>query len=101
MNSGFKNTILGIMIGGATVAGGYALFDNNSTGNETLNSGYIRTDNPKETRSVLSNGGADKDCSDFSTHLEAQLFFDANGGPASDPHNLDRNGDGRACESLP
>lgn len=101
MNSELKNIILGIMIGGVTVAGGYALFDNNSVGSETLNSGYTRTDNQKETRSILSTGGADKDCSDFSTHIEAQLFFEANGGPASDLHNLDRNGDGQACESLP
>lgn len=44
---------------------------------------------------------ADKDCSDFATQAEAQAFFIANGGPTSDPHRLDSEGDGLACESLP
>lgn len=44
-------------------------------------------------------GGGDKDCSDFSTHEEAQRFFEAQG--SSDPHRLDRDKDGVACETLP
>jgi endonuclease YncB( thermonuclease family) len=46
----------------------------------------------------------DRDCSDFSTQREAQLFFLRNGGPESDPHRLDDafgQGNGIACESLP
>ena len=43
----------------------------------------------------------DRDCSDFSTQAQAQDFFLSQGGPGSDPHNLDADGDGRACESLP
>lgn len=43
----------------------------------------------------------DYDCSDFSTQAEAQRFFEAEGGPREDYHNLDRDGDGVACESLP
>jgi hypothetical protein len=43
---------------------------------------------------------ADKDCDDFSTWEEAQRFFEKNGGPAQDPHRLDRDGDGLACEDL-
>ena len=43
----------------------------------------------------------DKDCSDFSTWEEAQRFFEENGGPAKDPHRLDRDGDGLVCETLP
>ncbi len=43
----------------------------------------------------------DYDCSDFSTQREAQAFFKSEGGPDSDYHNLDRDGDGVACESLP
>lgn len=39
-----------------------------------------------------------KDCGDFSTEAEAQAFFLAAGGPYSDPHNLDGDGDGNACE---
>lgn len=43
----------------------------------------------------------DKDCSDFATHAKAQAFFISQGGPGSDPHKLDADGDGLACESLP
>ena len=42
-----------------------------------------------------------RDCSDFSTQADAQRFFEDNGGPASDPFNLDVDNDGRACEGLP
>lgn len=41
----------------------------------------------------------DKDCSDFSTQRQAQVFFEAAG--PSDPHRLDGDGDGRVCEGLP
>ncbi len=40
-------------------------------------------------------------CSDFSTHAEAQRVFEACGGVSSDIHRLDGNKDGVACESLP
>ncbi len=45
--------------------------------------------------------GPDKDCGDFSSQAEAQAFFEAAGGPASDPHRLDSDSDGQVCESLP
>jgi hypothetical protein len=44
-------------------------------------------------------GGSDRDCPDSGSHEEAQRFFLANGGPSSDPHKLDRDRDGLACES--
>lgn len=44
---------------------------------------------------------ADRDCGDFSTQKAAQIFFLDNGGPHSDPHRLDSEGDGVACESNP
>jgi endonuclease YncB( thermonuclease family) len=44
---------------------------------------------------------ADMDCGDFSNQKNAQLFYLANGGPTVDPHNLDSDGDGIACESNP
>jgi hypothetical protein len=44
--------------------------------------------------------GPDRDCGDFATHDEAQAFYEAAGGPASDRHRLDRDGDGVACKSL-
>ena len=43
---------------------------------------------------------ADRDCGDFGSQAEAQRFFIANGGPSSDPHKLDRDNDGIACESI-
>ena len=49
--------------------------------------------------------GPDKDCSDFSTHAEAQAFFNCCGFSATnDPMRLDKatgTGNGLACESLP
>lgn len=44
---------------------------------------------------------ADKDCSDFDTQAQAQRFFVNNGGPRKDPHRLDGDNDGKACDSLP
>ena len=43
---------------------------------------------------------ADKDCSDFSTWKQAQRFYKKHGGPRYDPHRLDADRDGIACESL-
>lgn len=53
------------------------------------------------TPTTPSYTGGDKDCSDFKTHAEAQQFFISQGGPASDPHRLDNDKDGIACETLP
>lgn len=43
---------------------------------------------------------ADRDCSSFATQRAAQVFFLANT-PRLDPHALDSDGDGIACESNP
>jgi len=43
----------------------------------------------------------DRDCSDFTTQREAQRFFESEGGPKTDFHNLDRDKDGVVCETLP
>ena len=40
----------------------------------------------------------DMDCSDFRSWREAQDFFERSG--PGDPHGLDRDRDGVACESL-
>ncbi|MFJ7729283.1 excalibur calcium-binding domain-containing protein [Neobacillus sp. NPDC097160] len=40
----------------------------------------------------------DHDCTDFETQEDAQLFYEANGGPEYDPHDLDRDNDGMACD---
>lgn len=44
---------------------------------------------------------ADRDCGDFRTQAAAQQFFLNAGGPRRDPHGLDYDGDGVACESNP
>lgn len=56
-----------------------------------------------QTRSAparRTNSGAfiDRNCSDFGSWQAAQLFFE-NAGP-NDPHGLDADHDGIACESL-
>jgi hypothetical protein len=43
---------------------------------------------------------ADKDCADFNTWRQAQNFYKKHGGPKYDPHRLDADRDGIACESL-
>jgi hypothetical protein len=45
--------------------------------------------------------GPDRNCGDFSRWMDAQAFYQAAGGPGSDPHRLDGDGDGVVCESLP
>lgn len=41
----------------------------------------------------------DRDCADFATRPEAQEFFENQG--SSDPHRLDADNDGMACEDRP
>lgn len=41
----------------------------------------------------------DLDCGDFNSWYEAQEFYDAHN-PKVDPHNLDPDRDGIACEKL-
>jgi len=84
--------IIGIIAGGAVIASG-AYFLNQSNDSNTRDTDY------STTRTKLPTGDDDKDCSDFSTHAEAQAFFESQG--SGDPHALDRDGDGLACESLP
>jgi hypothetical protein len=42
----------------------------------------------------------DRDCSDFSTQRQAQHFYKTHN-PGRDPHRLDADHDGIACEDLP
>lgn len=77
-----------------TGIGGLTLLNNNSS-NSNL---PTRDDDPRTERSFSEYG--DKDCGDFSSQNEAQEFFEEQGGPNEDFHNLDRDGDGIVCESL-
>jgi competence protein ComEC len=49
---------------------------------------------------AVPTSAADKDCSDFNTWRQAQNFYKKHGGPRYDPHRLDGDDDGIACESL-
>ncbi len=42
----------------------------------------------------------DRDCADFATQRQAQRFYRRHN-PSRDPHGLDADRDGFACESLP
>ena len=57
---------------------------------------------PWQWRHGESRGGTrgtrDRDCSNFDSQAAAQRFFEAH--KPGDPHRLDRDGDGRACERL-
>ena len=50
---------------------------------------------------VPANAVADRDCGDFASQRAAQIFYLKAGGPRVDPHRLDAEGDGVACESNP
>ncbi|HOX41133.1 MAG TPA: thermonuclease family protein [bacterium] len=64
-----------------------------STQSTSSSSANMSTNPPK-----ISTPVDDKDCGDFTYQEDAQEFFQAND-PASDPHDLDRDHDGVACES--
>ena len=48
----------------------------------------------------VSASAADRDCGDFKSRRQAQRFFKRNGGPREDPHRLDADNDGKACETY-
>ena len=50
---------------------------------------------------VPANAAVDRDCGDFASQRAAQIFYLNAGGPRNDPHGLDSEGDGVACESNP
>ena len=43
----------------------------------------------------------DRDCADFASQRAAQFFYLKHGGPRYDPHRLDADDDGVACEDNP
>jgi hypothetical protein len=57
----------------------------------------LNLDTDYSTTRAASTG--DRDCADFSSRRAAQSFFESAG--SGDPHGLDRDGDGRVCETLP
>ncbi len=53
---------------------------------------------PTHTPSSSPSPSGHVTCKDFSSHADAQAYFEAHRDSAA---NLDRDGDGKACESLP
>lgn len=95
-----KEKILGwLIVGSIGLFIGYAIFSDSDSSNSSFDTKkFERNDNPATERTYQEYG--DRDCTDFSTQEEAQDFFESEGGPRTDYHNLDRDGDGIACESL-
>lgn len=100
------NNLGGILVVLALLVFGYFYFSSPEdksyapsriNGGSVLPKSFQRTDNPQVERAPST---GDYDCSDFDSQKEAQEFFEDEGGPYDDPHNLDRDGDGVACESL-
>lgn len=88
--------ITGLVVAGLGVWGVSSLSSEDSGSSYTPTSSFQSDTDYTNTRSYSS---GDRDCSDFSTHAEAQDFFENAG--YGDPHGLDRDGDGIACETLP
>ena len=61
----------------------------------------VATEVPPALVSGFDPFGPDRNCGDFDTQADAQAFYETAGGPGSDPHRLDADGDGVACASLP
>jgi hypothetical protein len=51
--------------------------------------------------SPVAASARDRDCADFSSQRAAQIFYIKHGGPRYDPHRLDGDNDGIACEDNP
>jgi len=85
----------------AIIGGSFLLFDNKSDSSikSSLPTIHYEREDDYETERDYEDTG-DMDCSDFYSQDEAQEFFEDEGGPDDDYHNLDRDGDGIACESL-
>ena len=65
-----------------------------NTSTETESSSPVNTGNYSCSSNIYN-------CTNFSTHSEAQSVFEMCGGVSNDVHALDNDGDGEACESLP
>lgn len=94
-----------------------SLFSGNSLSDSKIErdaSGNVKTDANgnlltkimrDKTGNVVTDGSGkatdEYNCSDFSTQIEAQTFFNNAGGISSDTNRLDGNKDGVACQDLP
>lgn len=62
--------------------------------------GCVDAANPTPQEATPPARYGDQDCRDFSTCREVRAFYEAEGGPARDPHRLDADRDGTPCEVL-
>lgn len=100
MSFNLKNVLIGFGAVGALALGANAMTDNEKVGERARHTSVAESDEDYSTaRLQLSTGEPDRDCGDFSTQAEAQDFMDSEG--PGDPHGLDRDSDGEACETLP
>ncbi len=84
---------------GRTDAGG--CHTNKATGEYHCHREVLAIKEPKtESRTVARTSARDYNCSDFTTHTEAQEAYERAGGPLIDSYDLDRDDDGVACEDL-
>ncbi len=91
---------LAIVAGGLAVdrgAAGLGWFPSALSGDRARDLPTVRR--PGGRGPLPGRGAGDRDCRDFRTQAEAQRFFE-NAGPG-DPHWLDDDRDGVACEWLP
>jgi hypothetical protein len=79
-----KRTVLALTALAAALGGGWGF-----TANAT---------DPQPAVPAVPQQQPDLDCDDFDTQEEAQAVLDAD---PSDPHRLDEDDDGLACEALP
>ncbi|WP_413821259.1 excalibur calcium-binding domain-containing protein [Tateyamaria sp.] len=77
---------------------GQATFGSSYIGQRTSSRFGVASYSRQADASVKEKGHDLRNCSDFGASWQAQRFFLSQGGPSSDPHNLDRDGDGLACE---
>jgi len=94
-----KNKVIagGVILAG--IAGAMLLGGNSPSEQDAMRFQGGARDNDYTTERSYEEYG-DRDCGDFSSQVEAQSFFEAEGGPYSDYHGLDRDEDGIACESI-
>lgn len=59
-----------------------------------------KTETRSSVRTTARTSFADYNCADFDYWEDAQDFYKEAGGPLIDPHDLDRDRDGIACEAL-
>jgi hypothetical protein len=95
MNTAGK-VLAGLALVGVGGIAGVALTSSNNEPTTSVKINTLGTDS-QSGRTTAPVG--DRDCADFATHAEAQSFFVKAG--SGDPHNLDRDSDGVACETLP